>query len=140
MVVETAHDKDAYWIAVVDGVFGQLLSLRWEGTSEQVFQDIRKNPCYPLGYFTEHTDHQLAPPAAIKSQLTDEAIKNVADTYAHKKDEQGFPLEFYSRGGISADLFEVGCLLEIAHKLNPEKHWLVIACTSFDPICNGVVV
>ena len=112
MVVEVEHSPQKFWTAVVDGVFGQLLSLRWDGSLDTVFQDVKKKKCYPQGYFDKQENTSREPPPKLK--LDQEQIDKVIADRAQKSvesSESDLPLSFYNRGGISVDLFAPGIIL-----------------------------
>ena len=111
MVVEVEHSPQKYWTAAVDGVFGQLLSLRWDGSMVTDFQDVKKKKCYPLGYYEKLENVSREAPPTLK--LTQEQIDEVTAQRANKGDQSDsqLPIAFYERGGISVDLFAPGVLL-----------------------------
>ncbi|KAI1294859.1 Scm-like with four MBT domains protein 2 [Halotydeus destructor] len=121
MRVEVEHEPQKYWIATIVGVYGKLLSLKWEGSTEEIFLDVSKKRCYPAGFYRNQPNYYIEPPPKIN--LSDKAILDVTIKHFQTPSRSNLPEEFYARGGVSVDLFELGTVVEVAHKLNPEKHW-----------------
>lgn len=121
MKVEIEHETNKYWVASIVGVFGHLLSLKWEGSSGQIFLDLRNKKCYPIGHFRKLSEAKIEPPPKIN--LSDKTILDVTIKYFQFVEETQRPLTLYTRGGTSTSLFDVKTVLEVAHKSDPEKHW-----------------
>jgi len=127
MRLEIEHSDGKYWIAKVINVFSNLLSLKWEGAFLDCWFDIKHNKCYPFGHFKNNNNMTLEPPSNLN--LTSETISTIAHNYLSSSNQDISnlkPLKLFSSGGVQAlHIFKKGSIIEVAHRLNTEKHWFV---------------
>ncbi|RWS31671.1 scm-like with four MBT domains protein 1 isoform X4 [Leptotrombidium deliense] len=125
MKVEIEHCDNKYWIATIVGVFGQLLSLKWEGSADNFWFDVKNKKCYFLGYFREIENYTLQPPQNV--HLSELSVAEIASRYndsLNDRCESSKPLSLFTSGGISpVELFNAGIIVEVSHLFDPEKHW-----------------
>lgn len=123
MTIEVEHEDKKYWIATVVGVFGQLLSLKWEGGHDDFWYDVKNKNCYPLGFLKKQEDFKIEPPNKIN--LSEKCIVEVTIKYFQNvaaAEDKSKPAILFTYDRIY-ELFTEGTVVEVSHKHDPEKHW-----------------
>ncbi|XP_015790518.1 scm-like with four MBT domains protein 1 [Tetranychus urticae] len=125
MNIEIEHEDKKFWPAQITNAFSNLLSIRWSGSSADSWFDVKANKCYPHGYLKDKQGYSLEPPEKV--QLSDEDKDEIISKYAKGEkpaDEDDKPLSLYVSGGLNpSSVFKAGVMLEISHRLDPDKHW-----------------
>lgn len=124
MVIEIEHEKSKYWLAKITNVCSNLLSIRWEGASTDIWFDVTHNKCFPLGYWKADSNLQLEPPSSQK--ISDSDVNRVLKEYEKASiDQNPKPIGLFKNGGLDpVRILKPGMIVEVAFPDDSDRHWL----------------